>query len=230
MSELESKSDEPMEKKPEGVAKLLASASPGFEQWAVLYAASVMCRIVKDLSCFDPYEANILAHMFYGNFVKDPNNFYLPERRNLENFIKNNCEHSKALHRLFVQKFGGHFAEHYHEWKDMIMEMSKNGELDNYLSIPNEQVEEEIRKEKEEKEKAEKREPLTEEQTLKALHLGKYCIVVPYTSGVCYRDLSRTADTKEELERLLTRDERRFGHTYWCETTCDEYPILQEKR
>ena len=230
MSELASKSDEPNEKKPEGVAKLLASASPGFEHWTVLYAALMMCKVVKDLSLFDPLEASSLGSMFYANFVNDPNNFYTPDNQRLKFFMENYCEHCKALHRLFVQKFGRQYAEHYHEWKDLIVEMSKNGELDKYLAIPNEQVEEEIRKENEEKEKAEKREPLTEEQTLKALHLGKYCIVVQYTDGTCYRDLSRTADTKEGLKRLLNPDERWFGHTYWCETTCDEYPILQEKR
>lgn len=71
---------------------------------------------------------------------------------------------------------------------------------------------------------------MTEEETLKALHLGKYCVAVQYTNGTIYRDLSRTANTPDELRSMMTINERLYGGVYCCETTCVKYPILQEKR
>jgi thiol-disulfide isomerase/thioredoxin len=229
MSEPITSHEEFRKKKPEVVAEFARMEAEGFERLAKLYAAYKWHKI--DAS-FDDLNDYLKAHYvwMFRNVLFFGRCFMPDDYAVLEGFTKTCCKPCKALAKLLLDlhkdnpKFGDK------EWKDKILEMDRTGELDKYLSIPNEEIDKERQKEKEEKEKAEKREPLTEEQTLKALHLGKYCILVPYTTGVCYRDLFRTADTKEGLERLMTRDERRFGHTYWCETTCDKYPILQEKR
>ena len=218
------------EKKPEAVAEFVRLTSSGMGRSAKLFAAYMCRKVVRDLG-FDSMDIWHLGYLFSELFIYGRGyGIAREDDQVLTGFIDACCEPCKALAKLFLDLHNENPKFGRKEWKDKILEMEQTGDLDKYLAIPNEEIEEEIRKEKEEKEKAEKREPLTEEQTLKALHLGKYCIVVPYTTGVCYRDLSRTADTKEGLERLLTPDERRFGHTYWCETTCDEYPILQEKR
>ena len=218
------------EKKPEAFAEFVHLTASGMGRGAKLFAAYKFRKVVRDLD-FDEPDMWHLGHLFNDLFIYGGGyGIAREDDRVLTGFLDACCEPCKALAKLCLDlhkvnpKFG------VKEWKDKILEMERTGELDKYLAIPNEQVEEEIQKEKEEKDKAEKREPLTEEQTLKALHLGKYCIVVQYATGVRYRDLSRTSDTKEGLKRLLTRDERRFGHTYWCETTCDEYPILGERR
>jgi len=217
-------------KKPEAFAEFVRLTSSGMGRSAKLFAAFKCRKVVRDLD-FDAPDMWHLGHLFNELFTYGGGyGLAWNDDRDLTGFLDACCEPCKALAKLYLDLHDDNPRFGIKEWKDKILEMERTGELDKYLAIPNEEIDKERQKEKEEKEKVEKREPLTEEQTLKALHLGKYCIVVPYTTGVCYRDLSRTADTKEGLERLLTPDERRFGHTYWCETTCNEYPILQEKK
>lgn len=47
--------------------------------------------------------------------------------------------------------------------------------------------------------------------------LGKYCVAVQWCDGTFYKDLTRTADTKEELLKMRSRDER-FVEFFCCET------------
>lgn len=61
---------------------------------------------------------------------------------------------------------------------------------------------------------------------------GKYCILVQWCDGTFYRDLSRTADTPEELVKMLTWDEKRFADIkiHYAEISNEAYPVLGSDR
>jgi hypothetical protein len=56
--------------------------------------------------------------------------------------------------------------------------------------------------------------------------MKKYCIAVAMCDGRILKDLSRTADTREELEAMMTPNERAFGHTYSCESDDPHFGVL----
>lgn len=53
----------------------------------------------------------------------------------------------------------------------------------------------------------------------------KYCVAVQWSNGEFYKDLTRTADTKAELLKMRTRDER-FVEFYCCESDDETIPAL----